>query len=74
MKQTCNPSHTSNNEKYFIVHCSLFIVIICSTAFIISACTGGEPLEQNYTVPSWTLFKRALQAGKSMTEASFLLV
>jgi len=47
-------------------------LFICSTAFIISACTGGEPLEQNYTVPSWTLFKRALQAGKSMTEASFL--
>ena len=26
MKQTCNPLHTSNNEKDFIVHCSLFIV------------------------------------------------
>ena len=26
MKQTCNPSRPSNNEKNFIVHCSLFIV------------------------------------------------
>ena len=25
MKQSCNPSHPSNNEKNFIVHCSLFI-------------------------------------------------
>ena len=49
-------------------------LIICSTAFMLSACTGGELLEQNYTVPSWTLFKRALQAGKNMTEASELLV
>ena len=26
MKQSCNLSHPSNNEKDFIVHCSLFIV------------------------------------------------
>jgi len=26
MKQICNPSHLSNNEKDFIIHCSLFIV------------------------------------------------
>ena len=31
MKQTYNPSHPSNNEKDFIVHCSLFIVHLLLT-------------------------------------------
>jgi hypothetical protein len=34
----------------------------------------GEPTEQDYTVPSWTLYKRALQAGQTLSEAKALLV
>jgi len=40
----------------------------------LSAYSNGEPLEQNYTIPSWTLYKRALVSGKSVEEAKDLLI
>jgi len=44
-------------------------------AWLFSVCENtGEPLEQNYTVPSWTLYQRALQSGQTVSEANALLV
>ena len=52
------------------------ILILCLSALILSlsACDTGEPVEQNYTVPSWTLYQRALKSGQSLEEARTLLV
>jgi len=47
---------------------------ILALALLLNACNVGEPIEQNYTVPSWTLYQRALQSGKSIEEAKLLLV
>jgi hypothetical protein len=35
---------------------------------------AGEIVQENFTVPSWTLYKRALAAGKSEEEAVLLLL
>ena len=44
MKQPCNPLHSSNNKKKFIVHCSLFIILLCgcSQAVIYPGPEGEE--------------------------------
>ena len=73
MKPTCNPSHPSNNEKNFIVHCSLFIVHLLLMA--LAGCNNEigeneetepieplEPIEQidekgNVTQTGWTIPK-----------------
>ena len=51
-------------------------LFLCITALILlsSACNTGKPAEQNFTVPSWTLYQRALQSGKSAEEAKTLLI
>jgi len=42
---------------------------------LLCACKNtGSPVEQDYTVPSWTLYQRALQSGKTTDEAKQLLV
>ena len=42
---------------------------------LVSACNqAGDPVEQNFTIPSWTLYQRALQSGESVTDAKSLLV
>ena len=34
----------------------------------------NDPKQQNYTIPSWTLYQRALSSGQSIEEAKALLV
>jgi len=47
----------------------LFVLIL------FSACNNsGNVSEQNYTVPSWTLYQRALHSGKTAEEAKKLLI
>ena len=42
---------------------------------LLSACNNsGNMSEQNFTVPSWTLYQRALHAGKSAEDAKKLLI
>ena len=49
--------------------------IVFAFVWLLTACENtGEPIEQNYTVPSWTLYQQALQSGQSVSEACALLV
>jgi len=42
---------------------------------LLSACKfSGEPEMHDYTVPSWTLYQRALKSGQTVQEAKALLV
>ena len=51
----------------------LFSIILALT--LSGACQDvREPEMQNFTVPSWTLYQRALKAGKAENEAKALLV
>ena len=50
---------------------NLFFLIFVLTLF--SAC-AGNPEAQDYTVPSWTLYQRALKSGQAVQEAKTLLV
>ena len=52
-----------------------FLCYYLFALILLSACNqSGDPVEQNFTVPSWTLYQRALQSGKSVKEAKTLLV
>ena len=52
-----------------------YLYLSTLTLFVsLNGCDSGEPVEQNYTVPSWTLYQRALQSGQSAVEANTLLV
>jgi len=52
---------------------NLFSVIFALIWF--SACTfSGRPEAQDYTVPSWTLYQRALKSGQTVRDAKTLLV
>jgi len=52
-----------------------YLYLSTLTLFVsLNGCDSGEPVEQNYTVPSWTLYQRALQSGQSVSEANTLLV
>jgi len=52
---------------------NLLYILFILTLF--SACTNiGSPVEQDYTVPSWTLYQRALHSGKTADEAKQLLI
>ena len=52
---------------------NLFYAVFVLT--LLSACNfNGDPKGQNYTVPSWTLYQRALQSGQTVQEAKSLLV
>jgi 3',5'-cyclic AMP phosphodiesterase CpdA len=56
--------------RYFRV---LFFCLTVLTLFY--ACENTvELIEQNFTVPSWTLYQRALLSGQSISEACTLLV
>jgi len=49
---------------------SVFMLILS-----LSMCENTDnPIEENYTVPSWTLYIRALQAGQTVSEAKKMLV
>jgi len=47
------------------------LLYLLFTLLILSSCNLSE---QNFTVPSWTLYQRALHSGKSAEEAKKLLV
>jgi predicted MPP superfamily phosphohydrolase len=52
---------------------NLFSVLFATVLF--GACHFTvEPEAQNYTIPSWTLYQRALTSGKTIQEAKALLV
>ena len=51
MKQSCNHSHPSNNEKDFIVHCSLFIVHFLCTVFLFFSCTAPIDIRTRNSEP-----------------------
>ena len=48
-------------------------IFIVSALVLLSAC-NSETLQQNYTIPSWTLYQRALNSGKTVEDAKSLLV
>ena len=50
---------------------NLFFAV--SVLILFSAC-NHEPEEQNYTIPSWTLYQRALTSGETMKEAKTFLI
>ncbi|MCL2727594.1 MAG: metallophosphoesterase family protein [Bacteroidales bacterium] len=51
------------------------ILFLLASALLLSAFMYvNDPQQQNYTVPSWTLYQRALQSGQSVDEAKALLV
>jgi len=54
------------NVKLFSVIFALILLSACSLT--------GDPEVQNYTVPSWTLYQRALKSGQTVQEAKTLLV
>ena len=50
---------------------TILMLIMCA----LYACShSGNPVEQNYTVPSWTLYQRAIILGQSMEQAKKVLV
>jgi hypothetical protein len=51
----------------------MFIFCLLALA-LTAACAGGEPVERDYTVPSWTRYRRALVAGETAEEARKMLV
>lgn len=51
-----------------------FIFLLALTCLVCACSNLGNPVEQNYTVPSWTLYQRALRSGKSVEEAKTLLI
>ena len=59
--------------RLICMHKKLLLPIL--VLILLSACDfNSQPQEQNYTVPSWTLFQRALVSGKTVQEARTLLV
>lgn len=51
------------------------ILCLCTLSAMLCACTTSrEPVQENYTVPSWTLYQRALTAGQESRQAKTLLV
>ena len=53
-------------KKYLFIIFALILSVACNFT--------GEPEAQNYTVPSWTLYQRALTSGQTIQEAKTLLV
>jgi len=49
---------------------------LCTTALFLFliACNSIEPIEQDYTTPSWTRYVRALHSGQTINEAKTLLI
>jgi hypothetical protein len=51
------------------------LILFACALMLSGACTHtGDPQMQNYTVPSWTLYQRALHSGQSAEEAKTVLV
>ena len=50
------------------------ILSVLALFTLLTGCNTGEPVEENFTVPSWTLYRRALQSGQTANKAKSLLV
>ena len=53
-------------KRFIAFNLVLLTFLACSNA--------GKPEEHNYTIPTWTLYQRALKAGKSAEEARSILI
>ena len=54
---------------------NLYLLSIVFALILFGTCQfSGDPEEQNYTVPSWTLYQRALTSGQTIEEAKAFLI